>query len=287
VHENGKKLLQLMFRSGETVCVSHNKYGYHSIPLENAMNGPVILIPPDQKRSWEHPKAEQLQLVALNPINGFRKDENCIAFRSFLVEMDYGPLAEQLAYAKKIGLPYSAVIFSGNKSLHFLITLDEDLENETVWRRMAEWILGIATVADQVTKNPSRNIRIPGAERESGKFQKLVEFKGPTKLSDLITWLSKHPDAKPKPPERRIPTGTYDFSKLKPWVIDRLMNGLDPTKGRNQQWFSISMEFALAGYSEDDTFNILQDFFLEERDFKEKEWQTAIKSGFKHADKKE
>lgn len=287
MHESGKKLLQLMFRPGETVCVSHNKYGYHSIPLENALNGPVTLVPPSEKHKWEHPKTDELTLVALNPITGFRKDEFCTAFRSFLIEMDYGPLAEQLAYAKKIELPYSAVIFSGNKSLHFLITLDEDLENETIYRRLSEWILGVATAADQKTKNPSRSIRIPGAEREPGKFQQIVEFKGATKVADLIAWLSKHPDAKPKQPEKREKTGVHDFDKLKPWVVERLTKGLDPTKGRNQQWFSIACEFALAGFSEDGTFDILQDFFLEDRDFKEREWRTAIRSGFKHADKKD
>lgn len=280
--DTGKKLLNLMFRPGETVCVSHNKYGYHSIPLENALNGPVTLIPPDSNRAWETPNSNDLTLVALNPIVGFRQDLGCTAFRNFLVEMDYGPLPEQLAYAKKIGLPYSAVVFSGNKSLHFLVSLSTDLPDEATYRKLSEWILGIATIADQNTKNPSRSIRVPGSYREPGKKQILVELKGPTSLKDLATWLNQHPDAKPKEKEKREISGKHDFSKLKQWVIDRLLNGLDPNQGRNKQWFSIACEFALAGYSEDDTMDILTDFFSPDRDFSEREWKTSLRSGFKY-----
>ena len=278
----GKQLLNLMFRPGETVCVSHNKYGYHSIPLENALNGPVTLVPPDTSREWEKPDSGQLTLVALNPIKGFRQDLSCTAFRNFLVEMDYGPLPEQLAYAKKIGLPYSAVVFSGNKSLHFLISLATDLPDEKTYRKLSEWILGIATIADQNTKNPSRSIRIPGAYREPNKKQILVEIKEPITLTTLGAWLNQYPDAKPKEKEKREISGQHDFSKLKQWVIDRLLNGLDPNQGRNKQWFSIACEFALAGYSEDDTMDILTEFFSPDRDFSEREWKTSVRSGFKY-----
>ncbi len=282
MHETGKKLFNLMFRLGETVCVSHTKWGYHSIPLENAIDGPVTLIPQitSADQEWKKPRPEELTLVALNPIKGWRQDQNCTAFRSFLVEMDYGPLAEQLSYAKRIGLPYSAVIFSGNKSLHFLITLTEDLPNEETWRRLSEWMLGIATMADEKTKNPSRSIRIPGAIRDTGKRQQLVEFRGAITLKELSEWLLKHPDAKPVVREKRVSSGKLDYDRIKPWCRDLLINGLKADKGRNQQWFSIACEFALAGFTEDDTLDILSEFFSPDRDFKDREWRRCIKSGF-------
>ena len=282
MHETGVRLFALMFRPGETVCVSHNQYAYHSVPLENAFSEQVTLVSPQPDRPFEYLPSDNLTLVALNPIQGFRNDLGCTAFRNFLVEMDYGPLAEQLAYAKKIGLPYSAVVFSGNKSLHFLISLDTDLPNESIYRMMAEWTLGIATAADQNTKNPSRSIRIPGAYREPKKKQLLVEFKGATTISDFTKWLAEHPDAKPKENVKRTVSKEHDLSKLKPWVADRLVNGFKGNQGRNKQWFSIACEFALAGISEDDTFDILTDYFSPEKDFKEREWKTSIKSGFKY-----
>lgn len=282
--KTGQELLNLMFRPGETVCVSHNKYGYHSIPLENALNGVATLVSPNPDYPFEKVDTDSLLLVALNPIKGWRDDASVTAYRSFLIEMDYGPLAEQLAYADKIGLPYSAVVFSGSKSLHFLITLDQDLPSYEVYYLMAEWTLAIASAADQNTKNPSRSIRIPGALREPGKKQLIVKMKGQTKMADFAAWLAQHPDAKPKPPEKRQVSSTpNDLSKLKPWVKQRLAKGIVGAKsGRNKEWFAVACEFALAGISEDDTIDILYGYFSPDRDFKEREWKTSIKSAFKY-----
>lgn len=295
MHDTGVKLLQLMFRPGETICLSPNEFGYHAVPLENAISDQITLVPTPEsvqkrwggKKKWEecfekHP-SDTMLLVALNPIKGFRTDLNCTAYRNFLVEMDVGPLKEQLDYIKSIGMPYSAVVFSGNKSLHFLISLDKDLPSEKIYRVFSEWILGVVTLADPNTKNPSRSIRIPGAFREPGKQQRIVEQKGPVKLEDLVAWLSKYPDSRPKEPEKRVRhEGFPSLANMKEWVSDRLINGLRTDQGRNLQWFSIACEFALAGYDEDDTLDILRDFFVPDRDFKEREWKTAIKSGFKY-----
>lgn len=280
MHETGQKLLNLMFRSGETICVSHNKYGYHSIPLENAINGPVTLVPPDDKHDYEYPQTDQLILVALNPIKGFRQDVNCTAYRNFLIEMDYGPLPEQMAYMKKLGMPYSAAIFSGNKSIHFLVSLDKDLPNENTYRFFAEWILGIVSLADQNTKNPSRSIRMPGAYREPGKKQLLIEMPGTIKLDDLVAWLKRYPDSKPKEKQERKISDKPDFEKIKPWICEKVYSGIRPPN-RNKQWFTVGVEFALAGYSEDDTLDRLQKYFEPDRDFKQREWETSIKSAFK------
>lgn len=283
MHKTGQNLLNLMFRPGETVCVSHNKYGYHSIPLQNALDGTVTLVSPNPDREFEKVDSDILTLVSLNPIRGWRDDASVTAYRNFLVEMDYGPLPEQLAYAKAIGLPYSAVVFSGSKSLHFLISLDQDLPSYDVYYLMAEWTLGIATAADQNTKNPSRQIRIPGAYREPGKKQLIVEHKGPTSLKVFSEWLAAHPGAKPKPPEKREISKEWDPKKLKGWVSKRLQDGnIGAKQGRNKEWFAIACEFALAGYNEDDTMDILSAYFVPDRDFKEKEWKTSIKSAFKY-----
>lgn len=270
-----------MFRPDECVCVSHTKYGYHSIPLYNAMNGPITLVPPDTGREWEYPKSEELTLVALNPIKGFRQDIKCTSYRNFLVEMDDFTTSEQLAYIKKLNMPYSAAIFSGNKSLHFLISLDTDLPSEKVYRTFAEWILNVVTLADKNTKNPSRSIRIPGAIRDTGKMQELTEFKGSVKLNDLVTWLKKYPNSKPKEREERKISESEDFSRIKPKIAKMVYYGIRPPE-RNKQWFTVAAEFALTGYEEDRTIEILRPYFSSERDFKEKEWETTIRSAFKY-----
>jgi hypothetical protein len=282
MHEQAIKFLKLMFRENETICVSNSKYGYHSIPLENAWKDEVTLVSPNEDIQIQKVPSDQINLVALNPILGFRNDSSCTAFRNFLVEMDAGTLYQQLQYIKSYGMPYSAIVFSGNKSLHTLISLEENLPNESIWRLFSEWILNIVTLADPLTKNPSRSIRMPETIREPNKLQKLVEFQGPVKLNDLAAWLAKYPDAKPIVREKReYKDGEFDRTKIKGWVIKALEKGLDRSKGRNQSWYAISCEFCLAGYSECDTIDILSKFFVPDRDFKEREWLTTVKSAFK------
>lgn len=284
MHKTGQDLLNLMFREGESICVSDSKYAYHSVYLNSALSDSVKLVSPNPEYGIKEVNTNTLTLVALNPITGWRNDESVTAFRNFLIEMDYGPLPQQLAYVKKIGLPYSAAIFSGNKSLHFLISLDTDLKSEKMWRTMAEWTLSIATAADQNTKFPSVQIRIPGAYREPGKRQLIVENRGPTSRKDFIAWLSKYPNAKPKVEEKRVINGEADFSKLKKWVPQRLANGNIGAKyGRNKEWYAIAYEFAICGYNLENTMDVLSGYFIPDRDFKEKEWKTTIKSAFKGA----
>jgi hypothetical protein len=298
MHETGKQLLNLMFRPGEHVCLSPTKYGFHSIPLESAFNDEVRLLStvyrdgieqkdgtivmPTVEDSIKIFPGDTIQLVALNPIKGWREDANCTAFRNFLVECDYGTQESQLRYIREqYKMPFSAAVFSGGKSIHYLISLDVDLPNEEAWRVLAEWILKVLPLADQKTKNPSRSIRVPGAKRDD-KLQTLVEYRGPVKFADLQAWLDKYPECKPVPPPKRDTSGEPDdLSKIKQWARDRLRKGLDPKKGRNAQWHAIACEFAKAGYSEDHAMDLMRKFFTPERDFKEREFLTAVRSGFK------
>lgn len=283
MHDSGKQLLELMFKEGETICVSPNQFAYLSVPLRYAMNGKLTLVPNEDNKPFCYPDSNELLLVALNPIKGNREDLNCTAYRNFLIEIDTGSLQEQMAYIEKLRMPFSAAIFSGNKSLHFLIALKDSLPSEKVYRHFAEWILNIVTLADQNTKNPSRSIRIPGAFREPGKQQQL--YAGDVKfieLNTLVDWLKLHPNAKPKEREKRIISDKPDFKGIKRWVLKSLYEGVKPPN-RNKQWFTIAVEFALTGYEEDYTINLLSQYFSPENDFKEREWETAIRSGFKYA----
>ena len=145
----GQSLLKLLFNEGETICVSNNEFGFHSIPLESALDGEVELLSPNDKVSLTHCHSSDLILAAINPINGFRRDSNVTAFRSFLVEIDIGTIKEQVNTIAHIKMPFSSQVFSGNKSVHTIITLDSDLSSEKNYRFTAEWILNIVTSADK------------------------------------------------------------------------------------------------------------------------------------------
>jgi hypothetical protein len=286
--ETGKKLLRLLFNDGEEVCPHNTKYSYQSMSLDKAMDGTISLISKNPELPVRYCDSSELKLIAINPIKGFRQDCDVTAYRSFLWEIDTGTIPEQLAYLKKLKIPISAQVFSGGKSVHAVTVLDEDLPDEKTWRYINEWVFKIATLVDSQCTNPSRSVRIPGTYREPGKKQRLIWIGGRVKLQDLMDWLYQYDHLRPKlseAPKKGVP-GTGDYDKLSSWLKKELRNGLDFTRGRNSTWYAVAMDFALAGYDEDEIIEFLGKIFTEERDFKEKEWLTTIRSAFKKATEK-
>ena len=268
--ENTEKFLKLFFNSGEDICFSANQFAYPSESQENLNEQSTVL-------------------VAINPINGQRRDENVTSYRTFMIECDDMGLEDQMKYVKKSKFPYSYCCFSGGKSLHFALVLDREIPGEDIYRHTYQWILNIMTEADQKTKNPSRCVRFPGVIRpETGKEQKLVEIKERVSLEALSKWLNKHPLQRPKILTKRPRNTNYTpkVDNLKPWAKSALGQGVHNMEGsRNQTWMALGCEYALEGFNLDDTIHYLGLFFEEQRDFTEREWTTAVKSGWNYADK--
>jgi len=279
-------MLSLFFNEGENICISPGKYGYHSInPLD--IDGEICLISPKEDVEPKFIKEDDISLLAINPIKGFRRDSSVTAFRSFLVELDEGDLHSQKQYIDDLKMPYSICVFSGNKSLHFGIVLSKDLVNIDVWRIACNWILNVVKKADQQTKNPSRSIRFPGHRRENGKKlkQSLVEIRDRITQDELFSWLNNWPELKPEP---EIEEKSYDINnvpdigKMPKWfldTLDRLKNGSQP--GRNNTWFSLACKMAAHNFTLEEMVVYLDNFFVEEDDFKRDEWLVCIKSAYK------
>ncbi len=261
--------LNLFFKPGEEICFSANKYAYPSDKQEKINEETTIL-------------------VAINPINGQRSDQNVTAYRSFLIECDDISVPEQMAYIKKMEFPFSYCCFSGGKSLHFGLVLDHDIPSEHIYRHTYQWILNILTEADQNTKNPSRSIRFPGVIRpDKEKEQKLVHMGKRISLNTLSKWLNKHPDKTPKPFVAKVRnTGKPSVKGVGLWAKTALKEGVQNTeKGRNQTWMAIGCEFAMNGFELDKTIAYLERYFEEESNFRHREWLSAVKSGWGYADK--
>ncbi len=288
IKQDAQVLLDTLFREGEEVCVSHDEFGYHSLPLEHLSYETIELIPPSTNQDPKIIPTSDIKLIALNPTKGFRRDENVTAFRNFLIEMDDLPLPEQLRYAEELGLPYSLCVFSGGKSLHFAVCLEDGLPSYEIYYFIANWILNIMAKADQKTKNPTRSIRFPGAIR-NGKEQKLVKHAPRITYGQLSAWLSKYEGLKPSgffnggKAEKGTGVPAQNKEKLIPgWVWSKLSNGVENLSGRNNEWFKIASEFGKLGYEEEETIEILDSYFVSQYDFKRREWITAVKSGTKN-----
>ena len=281
-----KKLLDLLFLPGERCCPSDNKYSTHSLPIESLLSEEVTLVSPNQEVKPRTVKTRDLTLMCFNPMGeGFRNDSNVAAHRNFLFEIDVGSTDSQLKYREALEIPISAAIFSGNRSVHFLLCLEEALDEKT-YRLLYQWTLNIATLFDQNVKTPSKSVRIPGAIRpETGKEQKLIEIGDKIKLEEFITWLNNYDYLRPKEREKRKPlTNEADPDNLSPWLRKALKeNDIDFSKGRNKVWYSIFFDFAVAGYTQEQAEAFLENFYTEEHDFKRREWLGTAKSAYEHA----
>ena len=128
-----------------------------------------------------------------------RADLNCTSLKNLMFEIDGIPLDDQLELLFRSGIPWTAIVFSGNKSYHALLSLEDNLgephtkegveQYKQVWKRLAALINSEHAgkivslkdgVLDEATKNPSRFTRFPNYMR-AGHRQR-IEFMG-TKCS--------------------------------------------------------------------------------------------------------
>lgn len=287
--ETSKIFFEKLFNPDEEICVSPNKYAFSSIPISQ-FGETMILESQNMDRDMAEVKEDDIVLVAMNPIKGDRADYNCTAFRTFLIELDGISIEEQKAYIEGLGLPYTVCIFSGNKSLHYGITLSEDITTEELWRDINEWILAVVSQADQQTKNPSRSIRFPGNQRKDGKclMQEFVDVRERVDFDQLLDWLDQYPDKNPrikKMLNRRSREPMTLSTGIPKWIGDKLNDGVGRVGSRNAEWFQLSMELAKRGYTTESIIEALGPYFAPDRDFTLREWNTIIKSAVKRVER--
>jgi len=105
-----------------------------------------------------------------------RADHNVLCFRNFLIEIDSIPLLKQIKYVTD-KIPVSTIVYSGGKSYHFIISLEQELASIDDYRSVAKRIHKLLPEADPSTKNPSRLSRIPNVKRaNTGRVQTLVQI---------------------------------------------------------------------------------------------------------------
>lgn len=104
--------------------------------------------------------------IGINPmISRGSKDEHVTKYRHVLVEFDHIPtLEEQWHVINEAKLPCTAVISSGNKSLHAWVRVDADNLAEYEQRRKLLFD-HLADHVDPNNANPSRLSRLPNAMR--------------------------------------------------------------------------------------------------------------------------
>jgi hypothetical protein len=185
-----RRFLEACFAQGETVCICDNVSEEDGRPLSS---GSFI-----SREEWLS-RHDALGAGILGPerrgvfvrINPFKpnlysgSDNDVSAYRHVLVEMDQRPKAEQEKALRDTGMPISALIDSGGKSIHAWVRVDAPDRKE--WEARRDLIYNLIPGIDPKNKNPARFSRLPGAFR-NGSPQRLIATQiGPESWSD---WLS-------------------------------------------------------------------------------------------------
>jgi RecA-family ATPase len=120
--------------------------------------------------------------VSINANNGQgKKSEDVVKWRHCLIEFDESTLQEQWAIIKRSGLPTSAIIKSGARSLHAWVKVDATSAKEFSERVDFIYKHLEHSKPDPANKDAGRYSRLPGAMRTAtGLQQELVECGAPT-----------------------------------------------------------------------------------------------------------
>lgn len=164
--------LEALFNEGEYACVATNPYETAITEVARITEGNCY--------------------ITLNPIKEghTRADKNVSSFRNFLVEFDDMDLDRQTEYVKELGMPYTTKVFSGNKSFHYVLSV-EGIEDYVEYAKLVSWLYAAVPGADTSCKNPSRFTRIGEGVHKNGEVQDLIDSGNRITKRELIDWLSE------------------------------------------------------------------------------------------------
>lgn len=222
----------------------------------------------------------------LNPTENYhssdlprRADANVIKYRNILIEMDDLSLEDQVKVIKESNFPYSTATYSGGKSIHFIISLEDPVATISEYKRLVERVqqaLGGKGVVDLANKNPSRLSRFPNVMRQDkDKFQKLLKIQGRIKFSVLNEWLLSR--GVPEQVESTyVPDMTISKDKhMSGFTMNFIMMGGVPGE-RNQSLFKAACDLARCGYELDECFDML----IQASGLTPSEARTTIRSAY-------
>lgn len=190
--------------------------------------------------SWHHPQKPR------------RCDDNVTCFRNILIEIDNLPVDEQKRYIDSINLPYSTAVFSGSKSVHYIISLQTPLTNRAEYDKLVRRVYKAVGSVDPSCKNPSRLSRVPGHMRsDTQKEQILLAVHDRMPNAFIESWLAERgvndieSDWEEIP---RIGMQNQSFSSLTAATKNFLMVGADAGKW-NMELFKAAADLCRNGWT--------------------------------------
>ena len=138
--------------------------------------------------------------VRFNPLNGKGEtDDSVIRFKHCLIESDDDSIERQYSMLKAMNLPITFLIHSGGKSLHAIVRIDA--ENQQQYKQRVRDLYDFCKKSgfkpDEQDKNASRLSRLPGVKR-GDKWQYIVARNiGAESYEKWIEWRESEADDMP------------------------------------------------------------------------------------------
>ena len=128
-----KRYIAALFDENEAIWWAYN---YNQQSTEMAAVSQAVAI--DRLCNPQRGDLMEGAKIGLNPairVGSRRGQENCGAFRNLLVEFDGGGSPQdQLALAASVDLPFTTASWSGNRSVHFVISLADPCSDLGAYR---------------------------------------------------------------------------------------------------------------------------------------------------------
>lgn len=228
---------RVLFDDEDSTCFSVDQYGINAFSVKEKHNG--------------------ARFFSINALNGPRRDANVSKYRNFLIEFDSIPLPEQATIMENV--PHSTCVFSGSKSYHYIISLEQPCKDKSEYDSIMDAILKKLPDADRTSKNPSRFSRCPNVWRDNGQRQHLVYARNRVSLESLLGFLGLNTPPQPKKREKpwKPTKGPRLLKGMTQYFLDFGASGEFDGKW-NMHLFLATLDMARAGYNEDEIFSRME-----------------------------
>lgn len=191
-----RRLIEAAFHTGECVCIAQEQLGEdgRGVPKDSGATldretwiNRLTEAGGDPNQIWSSTERTGAY-IRVNPLKaGGSRDNEVTSFRHVLLEFDKSTVQEQWAIIQQSNVPCTAVLHSGNRSLHAWVRVDAQDYDE--YRDRVRYLFEHfhEYQPDEKNKNPSRLSRLPGMIRGSGR-QELLALKIGARRGDELSW---------------------------------------------------------------------------------------------------
>ncbi len=206
--------------------------------------------------------AQPAQFFVLNPLktNDNIKSENISVYRNILVEIDGLSLsAQERLIEERMQMPFTSKVFSGSKSFHYIISLENPILDRKLYDEMVRCIYAAIKKMDPTCKNPNRLTRTAGIVRsDTGLLQKLMQLNARVSDEALHEWLfiknaiTTNQALMPRPPVAPVvlQPGQNREELLSKRTLDLLTQGIYTTPSRHEALMKAAVNLRYAGFAE-------------------------------------